>query len=151
MSGLHPTPHGDRPGPTAASIRYVDDPWAVEAADLDGFWEGWPTPPSPERHLAALRGAETAVLALDGESGRVVGFVTGVGDGSLTAFIPLLEVLPAYRGQGIGRELVRRVVDALRPRYSIDLVCDDDLVGFYERSGFVRLTAMGMRDRSSLR
>lgn len=145
-----PTPGGGGPGHSASSIRFIDDPWSVETADLEGFWEGWPTPPSRERHLTALRGAEAVVLALDEGSGRVVGFVTAVGDGTLTAFIPLLEVLPEYRGRGIGRELIRRVVEALQPRYSVDLVCDDDLIAYYERSGFVRLTAMGMRDRAAL-
>ena len=31
--------------------------------------------------------------------------------GFLTAFIPGLEVLPAYQGQGIGSELMRRILD----------------------------------------
>ena len=79
-----------------------------------------------------------------------MGFVTVVGDGALAAFIPLLEVLPEYRGRGIGRELIRRALAAIQPRYSVDLVCDEDLVDFYEAAGFARLTAMGIRDRSAL-
>jgi GNAT superfamily N-acetyltransferase len=79
-----------------------------------------------------------------------VGFVTAIGDGILTAFVPLLEVLPAYRGRGIGSELVRRVVDRLRNRYSVDLVCDEELIPFYERLGGRALTAMGWRNREAL-
>jgi len=80
----------------------------------------------------------------------VVGFVTAVGDGVLAAFIPLLEVLPAYRGRGIGAELVRRVLARLSSRYSIDLVCDPDLVPYYERLGGQPLAGIGWRNRAVL-
>jgi ribosomal protein S18 acetylase RimI-like enzyme len=135
---------------STAPIRYTDELGGLSAADLVGFWEGWPTPPSPERHLRALRGSEIAVLAIDDSVGRVVGFVTAVGDGELAAFVPFLEVLPAYRGRGIGRELVRRALDRLGGRYAVDLICDHQLVPFYERLGFTRLTAMAIRDRDAL-
>jgi ribosomal protein S18 acetylase RimI-like enzyme len=128
----------------------------ITAADLaGGFWVGWPDPPSPERHLEVLRGSELVVLAIDetvstGSPGRVVGFVTAVGDGVLAASIPLLEVLPAWQGQRIGSELVRRVVAAIEPRYMVDLVCDEPLVGFYERLGFTPYRAMIRRDRGAI-
>lgn len=131
-------------------IRYLDDPSGLTADRLAGFWEGWPSVPTPEQHLAALQGSEVAVLAVERPTGRVVGFATAIGDGAIAAFIPFVEVLPGYRGRGIGRELVRRVLDRLRDRYSIDLVCDEELVPFYEGLGFVRLVAMSIRDRSVL-
>jgi ribosomal protein S18 acetylase RimI-like enzyme len=132
-------------------IEYVEDPSSLNADQLgDGFFEGWPTPPSRERHLAHLRGAEVAIVAIDPADGTVVGFVTAIGDGTLTAFVPLLEVLPAYRGRGIGRELVRRVLARLADRYSIDLVCDPELVPFYERLGGSAGTAVHWRNRGAL-
>ena len=132
-------------------IEYVEDPTVLDADQLGGgFFEGWPTPPSRERHLAHLRGAEVAILAIDPASGSVVGFVTAIGDGVLTAFVPLLEVLPAYRGRGIGRELVRRVLARLADRYSIDLVCDPGLVPFYERLGGTAGAAIHWRNREAL-
>jgi predicted N-acetyltransferase YhbS len=131
-------------------IRYATDVGGVTADQLAGFWEGWAVEPSAARHLDALRGSEIAIIAIDEATDRVVGFVTAIGDGALAAFIPLLEVLPQYRGQGIGSELVRRVLDALHERYSIDLVCDDDLVHFYERLGFDPLQGMSIRNRAAL-
>jgi ribosomal protein S18 acetylase RimI-like enzyme len=117
-------------------IEYTHDVTGLDSGQLlGGFFEGWPSLPSPELHLAHLRGAEVAIVALDRGSGQVVGFVTAIGDGILTAFIPLLEVLPAYRGRGVGTELVRRLKARLGNRYSIDLVCDPELVPFYERLG----------------
>ena len=138
------------------SVRYVTSLEGITSGDLaGGFWVGWPTPPTPTVHLAMLRGSEVVVLALDdatptGSPGRVVGFVHAIGDGVLSAFVPNLEVLPAWQGQGIGSELVRRLLDALGPRYVVDLVCDDDVVPFYERLGLSRYTAMIRRDRSAI-
>ena len=125
-------------------IRYTDSLDGDDAAALTGFFEGWPDPPTPETHLALLRGSAHAWLALDDE--RVVGFVTATSDGVLTAFLPLLEVLPAYRGQGIGAELVRSMLGTLDGLYAIDVVCDDDVMPFYERLGFTRCGAMVRRD-----
>ena len=85
------------------------------------------------------------VLAIDDETNRVAGFINALSDGGLCAFIPLLEVLPAHRGSGIGRELVRRMLDRLHDLYSIDLVCDDDLRPFYERLGMSPARAMIIR------
>lgn len=130
-------------------IEYSSSPDGLEPADLEGFFVGWPTPPSPERHLALLHGSSHVVLARDGS--RVVGFVTAISDGVLSAYVPLLEVLPEYQGQGIGTELVRRLLAAVGGLYMVDLVCDEDVVPFYERLGVQRLDAgMGLRNRDAI-
>ena len=121
----------------------------VEPGDLVGFFEGWPSPPSPERHLALLRGSSQVVLAVEEE--RIVGFVTAISDGVLAAYIPLLEVRREWRGKGVGSELVRRILAALDGCYMVDVVCDPGLVPFYERFGLVPLAGMGRRNRAALR
>ena len=100
-------------------IEYAGELTGVEPQHLDGFFVGWPSPPSPERHLEVLRRSSHVVVARDGE--RVVGFVTAISDGVLSAFIPLLEVLPEYQGRGIGTELVRRLLARLDGLYMVDL------------------------------
>jgi ribosomal protein S18 acetylase RimI-like enzyme len=130
-------------------IEYVTDAGGVEPEHLRGFFVGWPAPPSPERHLEILRGSSHVVLAQEGD--RVVGFVTAISDGVLSAYVPLLEVLPEYRGRGIGAELVRRLLAELDGLYMIDLCCDEDVVGFYERLGLQRWdVGMGIRNRGAL-
>jgi ribosomal protein S18 acetylase RimI-like enzyme len=130
-------------------IEYADEPAGVEPGQLEGFFVGWPKPPSPERHLEILRGSSHVVLARDGE--RVVGFVTAISDGVISAYIPLLEVLPEYQGRGIGAELVRRLLARLGDLYMVDLCCDEDVVAFYERLGLQRWDAgMGIRNRDAL-
>jgi ribosomal protein S18 acetylase RimI-like enzyme len=36
-----------------------------------------------------------------------IGFETAISDGRLTAYIPLLEVLPTYRNRGVGSQLIK--------------------------------------------
>lgn len=131
-------------------IEYADSVEGVEPRHLEGFFVGWPHPPSPERHLELLRGSAAVVLARNGE--RVVGFVTAISDGVLSASIPLLEVLPEYQGRGIGSELVRRLLAALEGLYMIDLSCDAELEPFYARLGFRTLErGMGIRNYGATR
>ena len=134
----------------ACVIAYETDMSGVTAGNLQGFFVGWPTAPSPDRHVALLRGSDYAVVARDSETGRVVGFVSAHGDGVLSAYIPLLEVLPTYQSRGIGTELVRRLLELLEGHYMIDLACDEELVPFYERFGMVRGVGMALRNRGAL-
>jgi GNAT superfamily N-acetyltransferase len=115
----------------------------VRVPMLTGFFVGWPNPPSPARHLAALVGSYRVALARHEE--RVVGFANAISDGVATAFVPWLEVLPSYQGRGIGRELVSRLIAQLDGLYSIDLTCDPPLVPFYRSLGFRELAGMGIR------
>jgi GNAT superfamily N-acetyltransferase len=115
---------------------------------LVGFFEGWPSPPSPARHLALLVSSDLVATARDGA--RVVGFVTAITDGVLSAYIPLLEVLPDYRGQGVATALVERLLGRLDDLYMVDVVCDEDVVPFYERLGFVKGVAMMRRNYGAL-
>jgi len=134
----------------ATGVVYTTDVTGLSPAELGGFFVDWPSPPSAERHLEILRGSDHVVLARDGESGRVVGFITAISDGVLSAFIPLLEVLPEHQGQGIGSELVRRILGELEDFYMVDLVCDPELEGFYHRFEMTLLAGMAVRRRNLL-
>lgn len=124
-------------------VRYTTDLAGIEAGDLGGFFDGWSSPPNAEQHLAALRAAYRVVVALDGD--RVVGFVNAISDGVLSAFIPLLEVLPEYRGRGIGSELMRRMLAELKDIRAVDLSCDAELEGYYRRFAMEPVVGMAIR------
>ena len=126
-------------------IDYFDSLDGIESRQLEGFFVGWPYPPSPETHLRLLRGSDHVVLAIAVESGQVVGFVTALTDGVLSSFIPLLEVLPDFQGQGIGQELMTRMLDRLGHLPNVDLLCDPDVVPFYERFGMKPAVGMILR------
>jgi len=126
-------------------IHYTSHPDNITPAQLQGFFVGWPNPPAPETHLRILQNSDEVVLALDEDTGQVVGYITAITDGVIAAYIPLLEVLPEYQGQGIGSELVRRMLDRLADFYMVDLLCDARLQPFYARFGMTPVTGMMLR------
>ena len=147
--GKTTAPSKKPPPPKPPAIRYATTTHGIEQRHLmGGFWEGWPDPPSPRTHLRILEAADEIVLALDADTKNVVGFITALTDDIQSAYIPLLEVLPAYRRRGIGSELVKRLLARLGELYMVDLVTDPDLVPFYERFGLSRSTGMSRRGRS---
>ncbi len=131
-------------------IRYADDLTGIRPDMLLGFFVGWPRHPSPEQHLAVLHGSYRVVLALDDQAGRVAGFVNMISDGVLTAFIPWLEVRPGYQGQGIGSELMRRILAGTDGFYSVDLVCDPELIPYYQRFGMLGTSSAVLRHPAAL-
>ena len=132
-------------------ISYSETIAGIGAEHLQGFFVGWPNPPSPATHLRILAGSYAMLLARDDATGQVAGFITAISDGVSCAYIPHLEVLPAYQGRGIGSELVRRMLERLHDTYMIDLICDTDVQPFYARLGMQPYTGMILRnyDRQS--
>ncbi len=132
-----------------SGFEFDDDVASVEPAQLEGFFDGWPDPPTPATHARILRSSHAAIVAIEPDTGRVAGFVTAVSDGVLSAYIPLLEVRREHRSQGLGRELVERMLEKLRGFYMIDVSCDPELEPFYTRLGFTPARAMLRRDYGS--
>lgn len=117
---------------------------------LTGFFVGWAHPPSPEMHLRLLQQSNHVCLAIDNSaddsSSRIIGFITAISDGVLAAYISLLEVLPSYQRQGIGKELIRRMLHQLQHFYMVDLLCDPSLEHFYSKCGMHPTTGMMIRN-----
>lgn len=117
----------------------------ITPAMLRGFFAGWRSPLTPEKHLRVLSGSRHVVLALSDDRSQVIGFINAISDGEHSAFIPLLEVLPEHRRSGIGRELVRRMLEVLKEYPCIDLTCDPGVQTFYEKCGLQRSVGMVIR------
>ena len=75
----------------------------------------------------------------------MVGFVTAISDGVLSAYISLLEVLPEYQSRGIGSEVMQRLLKQLEGLYMVDTLCDVDVQAYYARFGMRRATGMRIR------
>jgi ribosomal protein S18 acetylase RimI-like enzyme len=108
----------------------------LRSDDLAGFFVGWPHPPSVDVRLEILRSTDEVATAIT--------------DHRFAAYIPLVEVLPGHQGRGIGSQMVTALLEHLRACYMIDLVCDDDVVPFYERLGGTRLNAVAWRNHARL-
>ena len=131
-------------------IRYTASLQGITPDQLSGrFFVGWTHIPSPETHLHILRQSAHAVIALD-EREQVVGFITAISDGVLSAYIPLLEVLKSHQRMGIGKQLVFRMIEELKGLYMIDLCCDAELEGYYAQLGMTATCGMIRRDRRAL-
>ena len=130
-------------------IDYIDSAENLIEDQCTGFFVGWPNPPVPGTLLKILQQSGEIVLAVDTETSQLIGFINAVTDGVLSAYIPLLEVLPEYQHRGIGRKLVELMLEKLDGYYMIDLVCDDSLKPFYEHFGMSRTGAMVLRDYSA--
>lgn len=113
---------------------------------LEGFFIDWPNPPSTETHLNILNNSNKIVIAIDTTTNKAVGFITAISDGVISAYIPLLEVLPAYKNKGIGKELVQRMLQELDDIYMIDLCCNENLIPYYKKFGMMTATGMVKRN-----
>jgi ribosomal protein S18 acetylase RimI-like enzyme len=92
-------------------IEYRDSLDGISPEMLQGFFVGWKAPHTPEQHLEILKHSDHVLLAIDTEKNRVVGFISALSDHIQSAFIPMLEILPEYQGQGIGTRLTRMILE----------------------------------------
>jgi ribosomal protein S18 acetylase RimI-like enzyme len=98
----------------------------------------------PERLAQMNRGSMYGVSALD--DGRLVGYARAVSDGAFNAYVSTVAVLPAYQRRGIGRELVRRLMEG-RDHLVFVLHAEAQRHAFYIRCGFRHAPDMLRRDR----
>lgn len=127
-------------------IKYVNDTTGIEESQLEGFFVGWPNPPKADKHLALMEKSAHVWIAIDDENNKVVGFINAVSDQVLSAYIPLLEVIPEYQNKGIGGELVKRMIDTLKEYYMVDLMCDQDMQTFYNKFDMFEAGGMIIRN-----
>jgi ribosomal protein S18 acetylase RimI-like enzyme len=71
-------------------------------------------------------------------SGRIIGMARVISDGYSDAYIQDVVVLESHRGQGIGKELVRRLTQFCESRKIawIGLVAEPGTQGLYEALGY---------------
>ena len=126
-------------------IQYQDSIANRGSEKLDGFFVGWAKPPTLQKRRQVLQQSDFVLLAIDSETDKMVGFITAITDG-LFAYIPLLEVLPDYKGRGIGKTLVKKMLGKLKDLYSVDLLCDPSLQSFYTECSMTKMTGMTLKN-----
>jgi predicted N-acetyltransferase YhbS len=86
-----------------------------------------------ERFKLMMEKADRTVAAFD--DSRVVGFARALCDGVSNGYLSMVAVSPELRGQGIGRELVSRLIGEDR-RVTWVLRAGRGSEGFWEKMGF---------------
>jgi len=89
----------------------------------------------PDRFSRMLRGANRTIVAI--EDKRVVGFARALFDGASNGYISTVAVAADRQGQGVGRELVRQLMDVDQPaNITWVLRAGRGSTGFWEKMGF---------------
>jgi ribosomal protein S18 acetylase RimI-like enzyme len=87
----------------------------------------------PERFRVMMEKADRTVVAFD--ASRVVGFARALCDGVSNGYISMVAVSPDHQGQGIGRELITRLVGEDRGITWL-LRAGRGSEGFWQKMGF---------------
>ncbi len=121
----------------AGAFELDDDPERVDVAQVhrflseESYWAGG----RPREVVARLvREASRVVGLYEGE--RQIGFARVASDGVAFAYLADVYVLPAYRGRGLGVELVREAVENGPHAGCTWLLHTSDAHGLYARFGF---------------
>ena len=92
-------------------IKFVDfwnEDEIVELYKAGGWWKDY-YDPSGLKNL--IKGSFAFAVAIDKSSGKAIGMGRLISDGVSDAYIQDLVVLPKYRDRGIGRQLVKVLLD----------------------------------------
>lgn len=111
---------------------------------------------SPQSMRARIKAArELFLVAVDENTGLIAGFLNGIAtdepsfrddfftDSSLhqpagkNIMLLGLDVLPAYRGKGLAKEIVRQYAERERNREKLILTCLEEKVPMYLHMGFI--------------
>ncbi|HZY44091.1 MAG TPA: GNAT family N-acetyltransferase [Anaerolineae bacterium] len=90
---------------------------------------GWERRTADRDRLAQLVRGSMWVVSAQHES-KLVGFARAVSDGATNAYVSTVAVLPEYQGRGIGREIMRRLIDG-RDGIQFVLHANDNATAFY--------------------
>ncbi|GAB1431589.1 hypothetical protein MASR2M29_02140 [Spirochaetota bacterium] len=126
-------------------IEYIEALDGAENYTLKGFCVGWKKPLPTVQLRAVISNSTFKFLAVDANEKKVVGIITALSDQTNWAFLPYLEVLPEYQKQGIGKELMQRMLAHLSHINCIDLTCDPEMQPFYLKFGLLKSEGMVIR------
>ena len=89
-----------------------------------------------EIHVKTFSASASVIFVFDNE--RLIGFGRAISDGLIQAAIYDVAVLPSYQGQGIGRQIIDRIVASL-PGCNFILYAAPGKESFYKKLNFRRM------------
>ena len=128
---------------TQDNVEYkLVDSWPVEEIihlyTVGGWWKDYCDPVDIP---STISGSFAFAIAAGVETGRAIGMGRAISDGVSDAWIQDVVVLEEWRGKGIGREIVRRLLDfCLEKKLTwVGLVAEPGTRAFYTPLGFKEL------------
>jgi GNAT superfamily N-acetyltransferase len=120
-------------------IEYSADRQHLSEDELIALYDavGWNVyTKKPDALLAAIAGSASVVIAR--ENGALIGLARAVSDGASVCYLQDILVHPDRQRSGVGRELVRRILEPYAHVRQKVLLTDDDPAqrSFYESLGF---------------
>ena len=94
----------------------------------------WESANYPDKLYEAIINSHSVVTAWDGD--RLVGLANALSDGALTAYFHYVLTDPAYQGKGIGKVMMKMMLDNYKDYYTKVLISYPLAVDFYNGLGF---------------
>jgi len=97
----------------------------------------------PSRLKTAFSNSMFRCFVRDGQ--RIIGVGRALADGSDCSYICDVALLPEYQGEGLGKAIVKKLIELSAEHKKIILYCVPGKEGFYKSLGFRRMnTAMAI-------
>ncbi|KAE8762448.1 GNAT family N-acetyltransferase [Georgenia thermotolerans] len=116
----------------------LDTIWAF--LSTEAYWNRWRTRGDVEEQVRTA----WRVVGAYAPGGEQVGFARAVSDGVSFAFLADVFVMPAHRGHGLGKRLVRAMIDDGPGAGFRWTLFTGDAHGLYEQFGFAAPDATAM-------
>lgn len=108
----------------------------------------WSSGNYPDKLVLSMKNYETVYSAWDND--KLVGLISVMDDGVMTAYIHYLLVNPDYQRFGIGRKLIDMAKEKYKDYLKIVLIAYDSALGFYNSCGFEKSEDATPMDLSSM-
>jgi ribosomal protein S18 acetylase RimI-like enzyme len=94
----------------------------------------WSSGNYPDKLVIAMKNSSSVFTAWDND--KLVGLINVLDDGIMTAYVHYLLIMPKYQHIGIGKKLVKMVLENYKDYLRIVLIAYEQEVGFYKHCGF---------------
>jgi len=144
MLGVFKPRIGYLPQMDMPNLKFLTTPTPDQIRQITELYyaEGWmqPAPDNAELVTRIISGSHCFVIAVMNK-GEIVGMGRGISDGVSDAYIQDVTVKKTYRGQGIGSEIIRKLLERLRADGLtwIGLIAERNSQAFYSRLGFEKM------------
>lgn len=97
----------------------------------------WESGKYPNKLETAMKNYSAVFSAWDGD--KLVGLVSAMDDGVLTAYVHYLLVNPSYQKRGIGKHLMSLIQSRYASYLKLILVAENTAIDFYASCGFKKV------------